>query len=171
MSKAMFSCNTRSPRTATSAISWLLDLVGPQSFADTTIKQVENWTYKPATMDGKAVATVRTLQTTFASGSGVGSARREIIRLYSRATAQVKDGALDQAKATLDEGQAMLRLNFYERGMMANLASMIALRKKDYLEARRLTEFATEHGTDSSRAAPFATYGKRGSRRPWGWAI
>ena len=43
------------------------------------------------------------------------------------------------------QAQATPQLNFYERGMLANLASSIALKKNDYFEARRLSQLATDH--------------------------
>ena len=40
----------------------VLELVGPQAFLDSSEKVLKNWTYKPATLNGKPVATARTLK-------------------------------------------------------------------------------------------------------------
>jgi len=135
-----------------------LELIGPKTFANATLNAVKNWTYKPATLDGKPVATCRTLLMTFRMPETEPSGgRMEIVRLYDRAVAQIKDTKIDEAMNTLNEGQAMPKLNFYERGMLANLASMIMLQKGDYVEARRLAKLATDHGLDELKPAVVRT--------------
>jgi hypothetical protein len=126
----------------------MLELVGPKNFADSSLNTVKDWTYKPATLDGKPVATCRTLMVSFRVPYELPGGRDDVVRLYGKAVRQIKDSKLDEAMATLAEGQAMPKLNFYERGMLANLSSMIILQKGDYLEARRVTKLATDHGLD-----------------------
>jgi hypothetical protein len=130
----------------------MLELVGPKNFADSTLDTVKGWTYKPATLEGKPVATCRTLLVTFRVPSATTGGRQEIVQLYREAVDEIKASKPDQAMTTLSNGQAMPKLNFYERGMMANLASMIALQKQDYLEARRLAKLATDHGVDELKS-------------------
>jgi hypothetical protein len=125
-----------------------LELIGPKNFSDATLNTVKDWTYKPATLDGKPVATCRTLLMTFRAGGVEPGGRQEIVRLYERAVAQIKDAKIDDAMATLNEGQATPKLNFYERGMLANLAGLVMLQNGDYLEAQRLAKLATDHGLD-----------------------
>lgn len=122
----------------------VLELVGPQAFLDSAEKVLKDWTYKPATLNGKAVATGRTLQMQFTVAGHTG-ARREIVNAYDRAVEDIKNSRLDEAQATLAQAQATPMLNFYERGMIANLTSSIALKKNDYFEARRLSQLATDH--------------------------
>jgi TonB family protein len=124
----------------------VLELVGPKNFVTSAEDTVKDWTYKPATLNGKPVATCRTLQVSFQVRGTASEARDEIARAYSRAVRDIKDSKLDDAKITLDEAQSTPKLNFYERGMLANLAASIALTQKDYLEARRLSQLATDHG-------------------------
>jgi TonB family protein len=126
----------------------MLELVGPKNFADSTLETVKDWTYKPATLDGKPVATCRTLMVTFTVPWALPGGRRELIRLYDSAVQQIKDSKLDEAMISLSDAQAMPKLNFYERGMVANLSSMILMRKGDYLEAHRLAKLATDHGLE-----------------------
>lgn len=131
----------------------VLELVGPQNFLDTTLETVKDWTYKPATVEGKPVAAGQTVTIDFRVPKSVPYGRTEIVRLYDQALQQIKDSRLDDAMATLGQGQAMERLNFYERGMLANLASMILMSKGDYLEAYRLAKMATVHGARTVKPA------------------
>ncbi len=125
-----------------------LELVGPKNFADSTQETVKSWTYKPATLNGKAVATCRTLMTTFRVRTASVGGRPELVRAYRDAVTQLKDSKPDDAMATLNEAAAMPKLNFYERGMVANLTSLIALQKGDYLTAQNQAKLATDHGLD-----------------------
>lgn len=131
----------------------VLEVVGPQNFVASALNTVKSWTYKPALLDGKPVPTCRTLLVTFRVPNAQPEGRAEIASLYRRAVSQIKDGKLEEAKITLDEGQATPKLNFYERGMLANLSSMVALGQKDYFEARRLSQLATDHGADELKPA------------------
>jgi TonB family protein len=126
----------------------MLELVGPKNFANSALNTVKDWTYKPATLNGKPVAICRTLMVDFKVPWATPGGRSEVVRLYDRAVQQIKDAKLDEAMASLSEAQAMPKLNFYERGMIANLSSMILINKGDYLEAHRLAKLATDHGLD-----------------------
>ncbi|HZQ39409.1 MAG TPA: energy transducer TonB, partial [Rhizomicrobium sp.] len=126
----------------------MLELVGPKNFADSTLDTVKDWTYKPATLDGKPVPTCQTLLVTFTVPWEVPGGRPEVIHLYDSAVRQIKDSKLDEAMVSLSDAMTMPKLNFYERGMIANLSSMILINKGDYLEAQRLAKLATDHGLD-----------------------
>jgi len=117
-------------------------VVGPQKFADRTVEAVKGWVYKPAMLDGKAVATCRTMVMTFSMPDERPGGRQAIVIAYKAAIQDIKDGKWDEASSVLSEAQAQPKLNLYERGMMGNLASLIALRNGDYLEAHRLSELA-----------------------------
>jgi hypothetical protein len=118
----------------------LVSVVGPKEFADRTISTV-NWVYKPATLDGQPVTTCHTLLVTFKM-KGRPGARDEIVEAYKKAGASAKAGEWDQAEVLLTESLAKPKLNLYERGMLSNLASVIAMKKADYLEAHRLSSEA-----------------------------
>jgi hypothetical protein len=101
---------------------------------------VKNWIYKPATLDGQSVATCHTLIATFRmKGWGPPGGRPEIVEAYRKAVASAKDGKWDEAQAILSEALSRPKLNLYERGMLANVSSLIAMQKADYLEAHRLS--------------------------------
>lgn len=130
----------------------VLELVGPKNFEDSALNTVKDWTYKPATLNGKPVATCRTLQVSFQVQGVWAGAREEIANAYRRAMIDMKDAKFDDASATLNQAQSTPKLNFYERGMLANLSALIALTKGDYFEARRLSQLAG-HGLSE---LPFA---------------
>jgi TonB family protein len=130
-----------------------LELVGPKNFADSALRTVRDWTYKPATLEGKPVAVCRTLLVNFRVRSAQVGARDDIARLYHRAVSQIKDSKLQDATETLESARVVPKLNFYERGMLANLSGMVALQKGDALEARRLSQLATDHGLDELPAS------------------
>jgi TonB family protein len=124
----------------------LLQLVGPQAFADSTIRTVKDWTYTPAMLNGKPVAICHTLLMNFRFKSYKPGARPEIIHAYHQSVAAIQDGKFDDAHQTLADALVQPKLNFYERGMLANLSALVALQKGDYVEARRMTALVTDHG-------------------------
>ena len=71
----------------------VLELVGPQAFLDSSEKVLKNWTYKPATLNGKPVATARTFQMSFKVAGHTG-ARREIVSAYGQAVEDIKNSKL-----------------------------------------------------------------------------
>jgi TonB family protein len=123
----------------------MLELVGPKNFLDSAQDTVKSWTYKPATLNGKPVATCHTLQVSFSVPWASVGARGAISNTYRQAVADVKASKFEDALVKLNQAQSTPQLNFYERGMLANLAGQIALTKSDYWEARRLSKLATDH--------------------------
>lgn len=118
----------------------VVSLVGPKAFADKAVSGVKDWIYKPATLDGKPVATCRILFVTFRKNKlTTPGARREIVRAYENAVQNAKDGKWDEAQSRLKEALSEPKLNLYERGMLANISSLVALKKADYVDAHRLS--------------------------------
>ncbi|MFO1248051.1 MAG: energy transducer TonB [Alphaproteobacteria bacterium] len=123
----------------------VLSTVGPQVFADVTVKAVKDWIYKPATLNGKAVETCRNFVMTFTmQGFGRGG-RPAIAQAYRDAIESVKGEKWDDAQAILTTASSIPKLNLYERGMLANLASLISLKKADYFEAHRISTVALSY--------------------------
>jgi TonB family protein len=118
----------------------VVSVVGPKKFAENSVSTVKDWIYKPAMLDGKAVATCHTLMVKFKMNNwGSPGGRSEIVKAYKDALASAKDNKWDEAQAILTEALAKPKLNLYERGMLSNVAALIAIKKADYLEAHRLS--------------------------------
>jgi TonB family protein len=124
----------------------VISVVGPKKFADVTVRAVKNWVYKPATLDGQPVAICRTMVIKFDARSEKPGARPDIITTYKAAIEKVKAEQWDDANSILIEAQAKPLLNLYERGMIGNLTSLIAMKKADYPEAHRLSAQALALG-------------------------
>ena len=116
--------------------------VGPQVFADVTVNAIKDWLYKPATLEGKAVETYRDFFMIFDMKGLPRGGRPAIAKAYQDAITSIKADKWDEAQVILTEASATAKLNLYERGMLANLASLIALNKADYFEAHRLSTVA-----------------------------
>lgn len=118
----------------------VVSVVGPKVFAENSVRTVKDWTYKPAMLDGKAVATCHTLTVTFKMNNwGAPGGRPEIAKAYRDALSSAKDNKWEEAQAILTDALAKPKLNLYERGMLSNIAAIIAMQKTEYLEAHRLS--------------------------------
>lgn len=126
----------------------VVSVVGPKEFESRTVDAVKDWIYKPATLNGKPVATCHTLVVTFKMPTNKWGmqpgARPAIVSAYKAAIEDIKNNKLDEALADLRDASSKPRLNLYERGMLANATSAIALQKGDYLEAHRTSAVALE---------------------------
>ena len=125
----------------------IVTVVGPKKFADNTVEAVKGWVYKPATLDGKSVATCHTMIMKFRMGGRgdfIPGGRPEIVKAYKAALESIKDQKFDEAQSALADALSKSKLNLYERGMLANLSSLIALHAEDYLEAHRISTVALE---------------------------
>jgi TonB family protein len=125
----------------------VLDLKGPQIFADSALRSMENWTFKPATLNGQPVAESMILNYVYDIGNIRNGARPDVYSAYQQAIDLIKNNKLDDAAAKLKEQADKHDLNFYERGMMANLLGVIAIQQKDYQEASAQVRVATDFYT------------------------
>ena len=125
----------------------LVAVAGPSEMIRATAEAVKNWKWKPATLEGKPVAVTTLTQMTFRSQMSTG-ARSAVTRAYNQARRHIDDELWTEARAVLDEAQASPKLNLYERGMLANIAAQVALKQKDYFEARRASALALNHSVD-----------------------
>jgi len=126
----------------------VVSVVGPEAFAKKAISTVKDWTYKPAMLDGKPVETCHTLNVTFKMPTNKSDmrpgARPAIVSTYRAAIEDIQNNKLDEALVILKEALSQPKLNLYERGMLANVTSAIALQRGDYLEAHRASSVALE---------------------------
>lgn len=131
----------------------VISVVGPKLFAERTVNAVKDWIYKPATLEGKVVEKCHTLLLIFNIGQWAQrGARPAIAQAYEKAIRSAKDEKWDEAQAILTEALSRPKLNLYERGMLANISSLLALGKADYWEAHRLsTEALNFSGKDLPR--------------------
>ena len=119
-------------------------LLGPDAFANSAKRAVQDWLYKPAMLDGEAVAISHPLLVFFSVIFGPGGARPAIAAAYKKASTLLADRKLEDANTILMEALKEPKLNLYERGMLTNLTSLIAYERKDYATARdmlNLTRF------------------------------
>jgi TonB family protein len=123
----------------------VVELLGPQEFARSARLAAQQWTFAPATMGGRPVASPRELNYLFLLNDRRAGARREIVDAYGEAFDLIKEGKLDEAEAGLAKASGMPRLTFYERAMMANLRSSIALQKNEYEKARAILRIAASY--------------------------
>jgi hypothetical protein len=127
----------------------VLNLKGPKSFSDRALGSLEGWTFKPATLDGNPVAESRILNYVFdVSKNYQAGARPEVYQIYKHAVGLIQAGKYDEAEAGLTQEASKNELNFYERGMMANLLGAIALQRKDYQTASNQVKIATDFYTN-----------------------
>jgi hypothetical protein len=129
----------------------VMRLVGPQSFVDAAKRTVRDWRYEPAMVDGHPVAITHQLRVYYGNGVEPG-ARSSIIKGYGEAGDLIKAGKLDEAHGKLTEMLAIPALNFYERGMIAYLLTLIAMERKDYEEAGRVSGLSLAFGDGLPRA-------------------
>ena len=116
-------------------------LLGPEAFANSAKRAVQDWLYKPAMLDGEAVAISHPLLVYFSVifGGQLG-ARPAIASAYKKASVLLADKKLEDANAILMEALKEPKLNLYERGMITNLTSLIAYERKDYVAARDMLD-------------------------------
>jgi len=120
---------------------------GPTKFVEAVVATVRSWTFEPASLNGKPIETTRTYQVTL-YGPGNDLVAREFVRdAYSRGTQLIQSGKDSEALSALNGAGNLLELNFYERSILAYPLALIAFKKKDYLETRRLVGLAHELGT------------------------
>lgn len=127
----------------------VLRLLGPREFADSAKRAVRDWIYKPALMNGKPVAISHKLLSMFRVPGIPRGARGSIVNAYDDAAKLIKDGKLDEADAKLREALQQDRLNFYERGMIANLQTAIAIQRRDFVAASHLSAMPMIFPSDS----------------------
>lgn len=120
--------------------------IGPKEFADAATSAVGRWVFKPAEADGKPVEQISSVQFDFRMPNMLKGARDDVVRKYTQVQALIKDDRLDEALAILAQAQALTRLNFYERTMIAYAMALVYARHKDYLSAQEEIERATMHG-------------------------
>lgn len=123
-------------------------VVGPQAMVRAIARVVNEWKWKPATLEGKPVATNTNINFIFRMPNEPVGARPRTIELYTRAMRFVNDKKYADALVALDEAQSKESLNLYERGMLANMTAQVALQQEDFFEAHRASVFALGHSAE-----------------------
>jgi len=127
----------------------LLQVQGPRSFADRTLDAIHKWTFEPARLNGLPIESVMQYNVTYDGPVRGAHARQFVIDAYNRAGGLIKDGKDSEAVAALNGAGKLSDLNFYERSMMAFPLAMLAFKRQDYLETRRIVGLAEEMGKGS----------------------
>ena len=91
------------------------DSSGIKSFEKEAIKALKNWTFDPATRNGKTIEQCKnSVQLDFKMNKTVKGASRRFVREYRKILQLINDKQLAEAKLALDEFAEMPRQNFYE---------------------------------------------------------
>jgi TonB family protein len=105
---------------------------GILDFERAALKTVLNWSFEPATLDGKPVQQCQTkAQLTFAIESSERGARDKFVRRYNKMNRLLKEGDVDGAESLLDETMAKGEWNLYEYSRLWLVRSMIAHARGD----------------------------------------
>lgn len=110
--------------------------LGKPEFAQRVIETITNWTFQPAVANGKPITQSRTFSNYFQLGNP-SPIRPVILETYKKANDLFDGGKMDEASAVLQEALAQLRLSTLERSMLTMPLAKIAMRRQDYLQARR----------------------------------
>lgn len=118
-------------------------VLGPYAFAAETIETVKSWSFEPATLDGKPVSQTSYFGLTYNATSLVSGTRVDTSDIF-------KDLANSPSGPKLEEDISKLRelfpnplINRGQRTMMALALAQDAIRRRDYLDARRLAILGT----------------------------
>jgi hypothetical protein len=110
--------------------------LGKPEFAQRVIETITNWTFQPALANGKPVTQSKMFSDYFQLGNP-SPTRPIILDAYKKANDLFDAGKIDEASAVLQEALAQLRLSMQERSMLTMPLAKIALRRQEYLQARR----------------------------------
>jgi tetratricopeptide (TPR) repeat protein len=131
-------------------ISKIYELGNPE-FPRQTIEMVGNWTFQPASLNGKPVTEIRFLRQIFDAVTP-GPPRQEILGAYQDASNLFSSGNAERARDSVESALQLPQLTFFERSMLALSLAKLAMLRQDYQEARRFSIMASVVGT--KRMAP-----------------
>jgi hypothetical protein len=116
----------------------VVHLVGPPEFAESAKAATMRRQFEPAMLEGHPVEQSLILNRVFwLRGT---AARAEVVQAYRTAISLINEGKSDEAAAGLTKVNSETKLNFYERGMIANILAILALQKGEYREVRDLVD-------------------------------
>ena len=108
-------------------------LVGPQIYADQAVKDVSQWTYTPATANGKPVETTNHItRAIYGFPATSAFARQQVTAAYDKASALYDAGNYADAIAAIKPELDLPRLNFYERALISLSLATSYWQLRDY---------------------------------------
>jgi tetratricopeptide (TPR) repeat protein len=120
-------------------------VLGDKAFAQRTIDAVTDWTFEPATVNLRSVPESTFLVMHF-NGASIELPHPEVTDASNAAQTLIDGGKDEEARTTLEHALNTSQLNFADRSTLALPLAKLALKQKDYLEARRFVLMGTESG-------------------------
>lgn len=118
-------------------------LLGPQDFADNTLRAVNARRFTPATEGGQPVEENHRTRFVFRVNNVDQGGREGVVVAYQGALALARDNKVPQAIAALSEIVARPQLNFYERTTAAYALATLYFQTGDYLAGCEMIRIAT----------------------------
>ncbi len=111
--------------------------IGPQDFADQSLRSILHWRYSPATLNGVPVQRPNELiELVYIFSPKVMAARESVVSSYNRARSLIRDKQYEDAKTVLLAILALPRLAFYEREMTSYLLALDEIDLQNYAAAK-----------------------------------
>ncbi len=120
--------------------------LGDDSFVQYSIDALGDRTFEPAIINGKPFPETLTARFRFSDGA-IEAASEQVMNSSKMAQALIDSGKDKEAQKLLDNALDSSRLSFADRSTLALPLAKLTIKRKDYLEGRRLLLMATEYGT------------------------
>lgn len=118
--------------------------LGDDSFVQNSMDALADRTFSPASINGKP--TPQTVTARFRFG-GTEAASEQVTNSSKTAQALMDSGNDQEAQKILDNALNSSRLSYADRSTLALPLAKLAIKRNDYLRARRFLLMATEYGT------------------------
>jgi lipoprotein NlpI len=118
-------------------------VLGPQGFADQAAQAMKSWRYEPAKLNGAPVEVIGKYTFFYHATARVAGQQLKVEDLYKEAVELDKAGKMEEIRPRLEEAFNLPYLSFYERNYLAFPLAQLAIKRKDYYEARRLALLGT----------------------------
>ena len=115
----------------------VLDSYGDDKFGSSSVKAMQQWTYKPATLNGEKIRLCNREQLVTFRIKDQKGARRTFIRKYKKAMEHIRNRQLDEAQFMTKELSQIDDLNLYELPYVNVALGMLAEMKGDTVSALR----------------------------------
>jgi TonB family protein len=115
----------------------VVQVIGPQIFADNALKSIMDWRYQPATRAGVPVDRPNwEIRVFFTYGNGITGARQEVYRIFQQAMSLSRDGKHAETIALLLPVLSKPHLSFYEREVVSLQLAIEYANQGELLTAR-----------------------------------